>query len=350
MPITSYYYNKSIRRITVLFGTLFNDIYVQKSDGSTVKVPLSWSSKSKWFIKINDRTDQKKLASIVYPRMGFIMTNISHDFARKTSPLNSFGALSPTDPNTAKRVNFPSPVVLDYSLFIASKTIDEGLQIVEQILPYFDPTLSVTINELDEIDVLRDIPVTLKSVSFSDEFEGQFDGNEVMVWDLQFSVEANLYKNIASQGVIKRVVVDARIKSAADNETIKDRLVFQVDPFTAQVTDEWALLESWDLVPEDEPAFVYPVIDTVTVTPDTLFPGTDITFTVTLDSVTSSVVLEFNNDSTTRVYMGSSVDALTFTYAHPGFETTGTKTFKLFVNKQTNPSYTGSLTVLPVGG
>lgn len=346
MSITSYFYNSSIRRITVLFGTLFNDISVKKSDGTTVHVPLSWSSKSKWFIKIKDRTDGKKLSSITYPRMGFIMTNVAHDLGRKTSTLNSFASLNPNNDKELFRVNFPSPVTIDYSLFIASKTIDEGLQIVEQIVPYFDPTLSVTINELDDINILRDIPVTLNSVSFSDEYEGQFTGDEVMLWDLSFSVEANLYKNIASQGVIKRIVVDAHIKSAADFETVKDRLIIQVDPFTAEVTDEYALLESWNLVEVDEPTVPVPVIESVTLTPSGISVNVPILFTVDLDLITSSVDIEYNNDSNNRVAMTSSVDALTFTVTHPGFETVGTKTFKLFVNNMSTAAYSGSFSVL----
>jgi T4-like virus Myoviridae tail sheath stabiliser len=344
--ITSFFYNSSIRRITVLFGTLFNDINIRKSDGSTVKVPLSWSSKSKWFIKIKDREDSKKLQSITYPRMGFIMTNVAHDLTRKTSTLNSFASRNINNDKELYRINFPSPVKIDYSLFIASKTIDEGLQIVEQIIPYFDPTFSVTINELDDINVLRDIPVTLNSVAFSDEFEGQYDGNEVMIWDLSFSVEANLYKNIASQGVIKRIVVDAHIKSAADLESVKDRLIIQVDPFTAEVTDEYALLESWNLVLDDEPTVPVPTVDIVTITPEIIGVDTPILFTVDMDIITSSVVIEFNNVSTSREAMVSSTNALQFTVTHPGFEEAGVNTFKLFVNNMSTAAYSGSFTVL----
>jgi hypothetical protein len=344
VALTPFFYNKSIRRIVVLFGTLFNDYYITKTDGSKVKVPISWSSKSKWFVKLKDSNlNEKRAAGFVLPRMGFIITNIQQDLGRKTSSLNQFPILDPDDHNSLFNVNFPTPITLDFSLYIASKTIDEGLQIVEQIVPYFDPTLSVSINELDGFDILRDIPITLNGVQFSDEYEGNFDGQEVMIWDLSFTVESYLYKNITSQSVIKKVVVDLHINSDANAESFKDRLIQQVDPFTALVTDEYALLESWNLVSPDAEAFVIPLVETVVLNDSTPSLNTPVLFTVAMDSLTAYVHIEFNNDQE-RILMTPNTSSTVFTFTHPGVTEVSTVPYKIFVNKQSDPSATGSFT------
>jgi len=252
MSITSFYYNKSLRRIVVLFGTLFNGYTIQKTSGAFIKVPLSYSSKNKWYVQIKQNLDKTNLEAIIFPRMGFLLTSIGIDYERKTSSLNYF-ASKHVDPNQLNKIHVPTPVTLNFSLFIASKTMDEGLQLIEQIIPYFDPTFVVEIDELDSFETPRDIPVTLNSVSFDNDFVGAFDGNDLYTWELQFTVETYLYKNITPSKIIKKVVVYTHI-DAADGveENYKEKYTAEVDPFTAAIDDEWAVLESWGLVDKDE--------------------------------------------------------------------------------------------------
>jgi hypothetical protein len=132
--------------------------------------------------------------------------------------------------------------------------------------------------------------------------------------------------------------------SDAGNETVKDRLIQQVDPFTAVVTDEWALLESWNLVLIDEEKFIMPIVSTVVFAPLTPAINTPVNFTVTMDSLSASVTIEFNNDNNKHL-MESDPYGLVFTYTHPGFPTVGNKSFKLYVNKVLTSSYSGTVPV-----
>lgn len=259
MALTSFYYNKSLRRIVVLFGTLFNGYTIQKTDESLIEVPLAYSSKKKWYVQLTQNADKNPLESIILPRMGFLMTNIMTDHSRKINNLNYFAVQDSTNPDVMHKIHMPTPVNIDFSLFIASKTMDEGLQLIEQIVPYFDPTFNVEMNELDSADTPRDVTVTLNSLSYDNDFSGSFDGNDLYTWDLQFTVETYVYKNISTAKLIKKVVVDTHILNDSDTEeSYKQRLIQEVDPSTAYIDDEWTLLESWGLVDEDEPAIPEP--------------------------------------------------------------------------------------------
>lgn len=252
MPIQAHFYHKTIRRLVVMFATLFNGYKIDKGDGTFINVPLAWSSKQKWFLKIKQDLDEKNLQSITLPRMGFVISSIGYDFARKVSSLNKVSAKHP-DSNMLYRIHEPVPYNIDFDLFIVTRTVDEGLQLLEQIIPFFTPSFNVTIKELDTINVTRDIPIKLNSVTPDLKTEGSFDGDDVKFWDLSFTMEANIYKNIESQGIIKKVIVDAYPSSDVDSESYKDRYRAEVDPNTAYIDDEYSILESIGLVSPDTP-------------------------------------------------------------------------------------------------
>jgi hypothetical protein len=260
MAITAHFNHKTIRRLVVAFATLFNGYQVEKPDGTLIEVPILWSSKQKWYTKIKEDLvpSTKTATAITLPRMGFVISNINYDFNRKISSLNKISALDSTNENKLRRIYSPVPYTIDIDLFIASRTIDEGLQLVEQIVPFFTPSFNITIIELDELQIERDIPIKLNSVTPDFKTEGSFDGDDIKLWDLSFSLEVNLYKNITSKNIIKKVVIDTYTNTDISTEPAKLRIKETVDPETAYITDEFQILEEISFEDYETPKFVIP--------------------------------------------------------------------------------------------
>lgn len=254
MPITEYFEHGTIRKIVVAFATLFNGYKIKKPDGTEVEVPISWSSKKKWYVQQIENKKKNKVEAIRLPRMGFTIDNIDYAYDRQTSSLNKF-AHRAADNSNMKLQYGASCWNLSLELFIATKTTDEALQIVEQIIPFFTPSFNITINELKEMDNLKDIPVKLNSVAPDFEMESTFDGDDISVWTLGFTIEANFYKNTQEQPIIKNVVVDIHPESSVDNEELKERYRAEIDPSTAYVDDPFEILEEIGFVYYDDPKF-----------------------------------------------------------------------------------------------
>jgi len=253
MAITAHFNHKTIRRLVVAFATLFNGYQIQKPDGSMVDVPIHWASKQKWYTQLKENAEKDELLAITLPRMGFVISSINYDFLRKTSSLNKVYAKDPADENRLLRTHAPVPYTIDFDLFIASRTADEGLQLIEQIIPFFTPSFNITITEIDELTVERDIPIKLNAVHPDFQTEGTFDGDDIKLWDLQFSMEVNFYKNVSSVGVIKKVIIDTYPSLNPDAEPIKSRITSEIDPETAYIDDEYEILQLIDYVSYDTP-------------------------------------------------------------------------------------------------
>lgn len=252
MAITSFFYHKTLRRLVVAFGTLFNGYQIEKENGTKVDVPLAWSSKQKWYTQITEDPDKENLTAMTLPRMGFIISGITPDYVRKTSSLNKIATLNALDSYKMNRIWNSVPWRVDFDVFIATKSTTEALQIVEQIVPFFTPSFNITIESLDGFGVLKDIPITLNSVTPDTDFEGQFDGNDVALWELSFSAEIDLYKNIKDAKIIKHIIIDVMIDSeGTGDEALKDRYTADINPDTAYINDEYSVLESWGLVDSD---------------------------------------------------------------------------------------------------
>lgn len=253
MSISPYFYHKTIRRMVVAFATLFNGYQVQKPDGTYIDVPISWSSKQQWYIQAKQSAEKENIQSITLPRMGFTIPSLSYDFDRKVSSLNKIANRNPATPDELFMTYEPVPYNLDFDLFIVTKTVEEGLQLIEQIIPFFTPSFNLTLLEIDDVEVTRDIPIKLNSITPDLKIESSFDGVDVKLWDLSFTAEINLYKDIKSRGIIKTVVVDMYPMSDVETDAYKDRYKAWVNPETAYIDDEYEILESLGLVATDEP-------------------------------------------------------------------------------------------------
>jgi hypothetical protein len=228
-----YYYHEIIRKTIIGFGTLFNDIHIRHAgEGGTnhseIKVPLAYGPSQKFLARIQQQADLNKAVQITMPRMSFEMTNISYDATRKSSLVQTFKACD--DGSRAKKVFMPVPYNIGFELNILSKLNDDSLQILEQILPYFQPHFNLTIDLVDSIGEKRDIPIILESIGFQDDYEGNFDTRRALIHTLQFTAKTYLFGPVAdsSDGLIRKVQVD--MYTSTDVKTAKREVRYTVTP------------------------------------------------------------------------------------------------------------------------
>jgi hypothetical protein len=207
----NYTYNKIIRKCVIAFGTLFNTIEVRKEnpDGSTysrMKVPLAYGPRQKFLSRITEQDELNKKVAITLPRLSFEMTGISYDPARKLAPITT--TFKSVDNNVVKKQYTPVPYNIDFEMNIISKTNDDALEIVEQILPFFQPSYNLTIQLVEEMEEFRDVPITLNSISYSDDYEGSFDDRKVTLFTLNFTAKAYIFGPVGATGPIKKATVD----------------------------------------------------------------------------------------------------------------------------------------------
>ena len=209
----STFYHGTLRKYVILFGTLFNDVWVVRNDaqGDTVqsfKVPLSYSPREKLLARIEgidqdfDPMDQQ--FATVLPRMGFEISSFSYAAERKLPTINRFvSAASTANQDQSKYQYNPVPYDIEFTLSVFVKNTDDGTQIIEQILPYFTPEWTTTVQLIDDPDITLDVPLVLTSVSQDDVYEGSFEERRALIYTLNFTMKGFFFGPTKKQGVIK---------------------------------------------------------------------------------------------------------------------------------------------------
>ena len=212
--VGNYFYNETIRKTVIAFGTLFNNIKIKKfaSDGkaiSQIKVPIAYGPMQRFLARIEQQSNFDDNVAITLPRLSFEITSYAYDPTRKASPITKFTGKGSTKLKH-KKIFLPVPYEIGFRLSFATKLQDDALQIVEQILPFFQPSYNVTINMLEGVEEKRDIAFTLANVSFSDEYEGDFSTRRFIQYDLDFVAKTYFYQEVPTDesGIIKKVQVD----------------------------------------------------------------------------------------------------------------------------------------------
>jgi len=325
----TYFYNETIKRCVSVFGTLFNNVDVKKikSDGTVLsqfRVPISYGPKQKFLDRLAEEPNlsDRNRSAITLPRMAFELTGFEYDAQRQQNKLirsikNQYEADGKRGFQYA-----PAPYNLNFTLSILAKNMNEALQIVEQIIPYFQPEYTVTMKMVDGIPDNRDVPVVLNGVSFSDEYEGSFEDRRIIEYTLDFQMKTYFFGPIYTGRMIKNVIERTYIPSGK----------FTTDPgFTTTQIDNAGLIKE---VKHYEPAFgevANAVSNSTTVTFDTAINtkiavgnevfGTNLTTNPTISSIASnkkSIVL--NNAitisaNTTLKFVGSVDPTDTFVVA-----------------------------------
>ena len=209
----SQFYNQSLRKYIVMFGNMFNDIVVQRLDnnGSTIQsiaVPIAYGPKEKFLVRLASDPDLDRQVAIQLPRMGFEVTGYTYDPIRRLQHTIRNAKVSSDDPNTLNYQWTPVPYNLQVTLSIFVRNADDGAQILEQILPYFGPEWTNSVNLIPSMGIKMDIPTILNDVSVEDSYEGDFVTRRALIYSLSFTVKGYFYGPVRSQGVIKRTRID----------------------------------------------------------------------------------------------------------------------------------------------
>jgi len=212
-----YFYHEILRKTVIGFGTLFNEINIKhkKTNGteiSTIKVPLSYGPTQKFLARLEQSPNLNQPVQMTLPRMSFELTGLTYDPARKVSTTQTFNEVDSSD-NKVKKVYMPVPYNMIFELSVMTKTNDDMLQIIEQILPYFQPNYNLTIKLISNINEKRDIPIVLDNITMQDTYEGNFTTRRSLIYTLRFTAKTYLFGPLPtdSSGIIKKVTVDSRI-------------------------------------------------------------------------------------------------------------------------------------------
>ena len=244
----THFYNEAMRRLTIAFGQIFNNIVVQTKDanGSVVKrftVPLAYAPKEKFIVRLTQQGDlMDKQFATVLPRMGFEISGIEYDPSRKLNKLQKFRKPK-TDGSTSDQTNkmdfnySPVPYNITYKLFIFTATAENGLQIVEQIVPYFQPDYTVTINMVPDLGIKRDVPIIIGDIQYEDSYDGNFETRRAVIYTMTFTAKTYLYGPATAGGIVRKVQSDLGTDSVS--KAREERIVITPDPSTAKPGDDF---------------------------------------------------------------------------------------------------------------
>lgn len=243
-----YFYHEIIKRTVVGFGNLFNNLHIQKINQkesviNDMKVPLAYGPTQKFLARLMQQRELDSPTQITLPRMSFEMTSLSYDGTRKTQPTKIFKTLDTGE--KLKKVYLPVPYNVGFELSIMTKLNEDALQLVEQILPYFQPSYNITVDLVDTIGEKRDIPIVLESINFTDDYEGDFAGRRILIYTLTFVAKTYLFGPVpdtAEDGLIKKVQVDYHTDTRI-NSPREVRYVVTPDPIDAEPDDDFGFNE-----------------------------------------------------------------------------------------------------------
>jgi len=229
------FYHDTLRKYVILFGTLFNDVYISKGDGTnttqTIKVPISYGPKQKFLTRLEQDPNLNKPVAIQLPRMGFELLDISYAAERKLPTVNKISVVNASNPNKLTYQYMPVPYDLNFDLHIMVKQARDGTRILEQILPFFTPEWTATLNLDSTMQHKYDVPVILNSVKSEDTYTGNFMERRAITWTLSFTMKGYIFGPTRSQKIIKNtginlynVATDINIDDAVGNTQIYDTL------------------------------------------------------------------------------------------------------------------------------
>ena len=216
-----HFYHETIKRAVSVFGTLFNNISIKRPDGTTMKVPLAYGPRQKWIARLQQQAELGMAGTprtaISLPRMGFELSSIEYDASRKLSKKRQFKKAEASNPTKMQYQYAPAPYNLGFSLSVLVKNTDDGLQIIEQIMPYFTPDYTVTIHTVPDMSETRDIPIILTGVTQTDEYEGDFTTRQVLRYDLEFTMKNYIYGPVRTSEIIRTVKARTYMEPGSDD-------------------------------------------------------------------------------------------------------------------------------------
>jgi hypothetical protein len=256
--LSSHFYNEAIRKTVVGFGTLFNNIEVQRKNPQTKeiidvqKIPLAYGPKDKFLARVEqnpDPTPGEPYENIRIPRMYFEMTKINYDSVRKVSPIQKYRNIIADNGNEVRVQYVPVPYNIDFELGVLVKSQDDGLQIVEQILPYFQPNFNITINFIPDMNEKKDVAVVLNDINLDDSWDGEYANRRSIIWTFQFTAKSYIYGPFNQSAIIRKAII---YETVGDLEESRRNAKFTYTPKALQDYND-----DGEITPADD-AFVMP--------------------------------------------------------------------------------------------
>ena len=240
----NYFYNESLRRMTIAFGQIFNNIQIKRKNSSgsviqSIRVPLAYGPKEKFLVRLDQQPSlNNREFAITLPRMGFEISGISYDATRKLTRVQKFKRVKTSAEGKIMDFNYmPVPYNISFNLYSFTATAEGGLQIIEQILPFFQPDFTVTINAIPNLNIKRDVPIILNSVQYEDSYTDDFTKRRAVIYTLGFTAKTYLFGPASTQKVIKEVQSD--VYSDTDATAREERIIVVPDPTSADADDDF---------------------------------------------------------------------------------------------------------------
>jgi hypothetical protein len=243
------FYWGTIRKSIVAFGNMFNNISIdRKAANSTViqniAVPLAYAPKQKILARIEQQPDVDiSKIQVLLPRMSFEMTTIAYDYNRKIAPIQQQRELN-SSTVTLNSQYAPTPYNIGVNLYIYSRNQDDALQIVEQILPYFNPDYNLTLKAIPILNIKNDLPIILDSITYEDNFEGDLTPRRTIVWTLSFLMKINFYGPVSRQGIIR--TVKANTYTDINLANLNQKYIVTTDPPNVMPGNSFVFVETFE--------------------------------------------------------------------------------------------------------
>jgi hypothetical protein len=245
------FYHETVRNVIVAFGTMFNNIQIVRKDNSgaiiqSMKVPLAYGPKQKFLTRLDQDSSLSAATAITLPRLGFEIGSLTYDTARKINRVQKFKKVKSSSSNANKLDTqfMPVPYNMDITLYAMAKNSDDALQIVEQILPFFQPDYTLTLNDMADMGIKRDVPIILNDVGYEDNYQGDFESRRAIIYTMAFTTKFYLYGPVTSSSVIKTVQVDQFTDMPAVTPTREQRYSVTPNPVAADADDDFGFSET----------------------------------------------------------------------------------------------------------
>ena len=242
----THFYNQSLRRLTIAFGQIFNNIVIQTKSSTgaitkRIRVPLAYAPKEKFIARLDQQAnlDEGRKFAIVLPRMGFELKGLKYDPNRKLNKMQKTVRVKSSD-STVHNFNYtPVPYDISFNLYSFTANAENGLQIIEQILPYFQPDYTVTINAIPELNIKRDVPIVLNDVNYEDTYDGGFNTRRAVIYTLSFTAKTYLYGPMSQAKVIRKSQSDIYTDIDTVNKAREERIIVIPKPENANADDDF---------------------------------------------------------------------------------------------------------------
>ena len=247
------FYHESMRKVVVAFGTIFNNIIIHRTDadGSVIqrlKVPLSYSPKEKFLTRLEQQPNlSDRQFAVTLPKLSFEITGLSYDGERKLTRVQKYKTVKSNVDGKVMNFNYtPVPYNLSFSLYSFTASAEAGLQIVEQIIPFFQPDYTVTVNAVPELNIKRDVPIVLNSIQYSDTYDGSYTTRRAVIYTLNFTAKTYLFGPDNTSKTIKEVKIDLYDDTDTTNKARTERVTTTPNPTSADADDDFGFTTNID--------------------------------------------------------------------------------------------------------